>query len=328
MSANEVECYTQINKEKCVFTWVISDWLPFWNKCDAQISSSVFNVGSDNSFQFQLQFFERTDEYGKQYAGLDIRCLKSSTELLCEYNISVIKDDQLFSTYEGYITHNDSSFTIFENNVGYTKEFISSTGSVTFCCKLFVFTGDHHTSLNKECVDNNEASKSRLSKFDSMFLNEKFSDVKIRTACGKEIPAHRVVLATASPVFSAMFDHDMLENKHQLVDMVDVTYEAAVEMLRYVYTDVIENLEVSITIDLLVAADKYQLEDMKNKCELILSSKVSPENAIDILQVADKYSMKNLKKKAVDFIRHNISDSSDSDELGTLILSMGKFFSK
>ncbi|CAB0038917.1 unnamed protein product [Trichogramma brassicae] len=63
----------------------------------------------------------------------------------------------------------------------------------------------------------------------------------LQTADLKVVPAHRVVLAAASPVFKAMFNHDMLENKTQSVDMNDISYDAAVEMLRYIYTGAVKN---------------------------------------------------------------------------------------
>ncbi|KAL7307483.1 hypothetical protein TKK_0000662 [Trichogramma kaykai] len=169
MSANEVECYTQINEEKCVFTWFISDWQRIQDKeCDANISSSVFNVGSDNSFQFQLQFYEKISIHGYRNQELRLFCLKRGSELPCDYKISVIKDDQIFQTYQGHLPiPNCANLKIFDRTVH--PEDLSTTSSIalTFRCEVFVFTEDHHTSLNKECVDNNEASKSRLSNINS-----------------------------------------------------------------------------------------------------------------------------------------------------------------
>ncbi|KAL7303327.1 hypothetical protein TKK_0004516 [Trichogramma kaykai] len=125
-----------------------------------------------------------------------------------------------------------------------------------------------------------------------------------------------------------MFNHDMLENKSQLVDMVDISYDVAVELLQFIYTGAVKNREIPLIIDLSAAADKYQLEGLKNKCEQILGSKISIENVIHILKVADKYRMKNLKKKAVDFIKCDIRESSDPDKAGTMILSMAEFLTK
>ncbi|XP_014238170.1 speckle-type POZ protein A-like [Trichogramma pretiosum] len=330
MSANKTVYYTQINEEEFEHTWVISNWPASWNRKDTQVSSPIYNVGSNNQLQFQLKFSEIYEWDAGHIAELWLYCLKGNTELPCKYTILVIKDGQSVNTYSNDCTYRKpfESGRIFRVRIEELKKFISSTGDLIFRCEFSLFTNKHKKSLNCEPVKTHEAPKRQLPKFDSVFLNEKFSDVLLRTSRGKEIPAHRVVLATASPVFDAMFSHAMLENKSQSVDMVDITYETAIEMLRYMYTGGVETREISLTIELLAAADKYQLEDLKNECEKILSSKMSSKNAVDILQVADKYSMKSLKKQAVDFVKHNINQSSNSDEVGSMILSMAQFLSK
>ncbi|CAB0038971.1 unnamed protein product, partial [Trichogramma brassicae] len=103
--------------------------------------------------------------------------------------------------------------------------------------------------LSYEFVDANEVPKL---KFDSVLFDENLSDVKLRTACGKEIPAHRVVLAAASSVFNAMFSHSMLENNSKLVNMTDVSYEAAM-MIKTSF-----NLNCTITLwTCVVSLDAY-----------------------------------------------------------------------
>ncbi|XP_014237847.1 speckle-type POZ protein A-like [Trichogramma pretiosum] len=162
-----------------------------------------------------------------------------------------------------------------------------------------------------------------------IFLNEKLSDVKLRTACGKEIPAHRVLLANASPVFKAMFSHDMLENNNKVVNITDISYDAAVEMLRYIYKgSVVETQEFSLTAEVLAAADKYQLKGLKNKCERILGSNLSTENAFVALKIARTYSSNHLKKQAVDFVRCIIDGTLNVNQLNDAILSLIRFVSK
>lgn len=45
--------------------------------------------------------------------------------------------------------------------------------------------------------------------FTDFFLNKKFADVTIVTSDGKELPAHRVILANESPVFLHKFEHSL-----------------------------------------------------------------------------------------------------------------------
>lgn len=58
-----------------------------------------------------------------------------------------------------------------------------------------------------------------------------------------------------SPVFAAMFEHEMEERKRNRVDITDVDHEVLREMLRFIYTDRAPNLD-KMADDLLAAADK------------------------------------------------------------------------
>ena len=49
----------------------------------------------------------------------------------------------------------------------------------------------------------------------ALFESQKFSDVTlVAVVPGKEYQAHKAVLAARSPVFAAMFEHEMEERKH------------------------------------------------------------------------------------------------------------------
>lgn len=63
-----------------------------------------------------------------------------------------------------------------------------------------------------------------------------------------------------SPVFQAMFEHEMEERKHNRVDITDVDHEVLREMLRFIYTGKASNLE-KMADDLLAAADKVCVEN-------------------------------------------------------------------
>ncbi|KAL7303328.1 hypothetical protein TKK_0004517 [Trichogramma kaykai] len=316
---------TRINVKYFNYTWVIRDYLVIWGK-DRKISSHQVNIGIDNEKHLQLHF-EKPSGSDRIVLSLQLHGLKIDADKnKISYEISVIKDNRSVYAKKDFF-ENIYRENIFNLDRSEISKFISSTGTLTIHCKLTYATGNTEHFLNDESSDTNEVSVPKFN-YDWIFLGKDLSDIKLRATCGKEIPAHRVVLAATSPVFKAMFSHDMLENKSQSVDMNDITYDAAVEMLRYIYTGTVESQEFSLTAEILAAADKYQLEELKNKCEKILCSNVSTENAIDILKVADKYNVSRLKKKVVDFVRHKITESSDSDIAGTMILGVAQFLSK
>src|SRR5699024_2919683 len=72
----------------------------------------------------------------------------------------------------------------------------------------------------------------------SIRLNGCFSDVTIcATLDGKEFPAHKVILASRSSVFAAMFSHEELEeNKNKRVDIPEVSGQVLEAFLEYIYS--------------------------------------------------------------------------------------------
>ena len=88
----------------------------------------------------------------------------------------------------------------------------------------------------------------------SLFDSAKFSDV-ILSVAGAEFNAHKSILAARSPVFAAMFEHEMEEKKQNRVEIIDMDKEVLSEMLKFIYTGRSTNLE-KMADDLLAAADK------------------------------------------------------------------------
>lgn len=77
----------------------------------------------------------------------------------------------------------------------------------------------------------------------------------ILTCKGGEFKSHKIILASRSPVFAAMFTHEMKEKKHCRVEIVDMEKDVLKEMLTYMYTDKASDLE-KMANGLLVAAGK------------------------------------------------------------------------
>jgi len=120
-----------------------------------------------------------------------------------------------------------------------------------------------------------------------------------------EIPCHKFMLAKKSDVFDAMFTHDFQETTSNRVIINDLEPEAVMEMVRFMYKGRVQNLE-RVNQALLVAADKYNIEDLKVVCEISLSDSMDIDNVTDILLLGyTRFSM-NLKNKAISFITRNI----------------------
>lgn len=158
-------------------------------------------------------------------------------------------------------------------------------------------------------------SKFKLN-FKDLLENETFSDVTIVVE-DRKFQAHRAILAARSPIFAAMFSHEMAESKLNIVTITDVEPEVFDVMLRFIYTDSVENLK-DMALKLLQVADKYDLEKLKILCEESLGRNLSEETALETLAYADLYRAEQLKSMTLDYIAKHVGllKTAEWKELG------------
>jgi len=133
-----------------------------------------------------------------------------------------------------------------------------------------------------------------------LFESLRFSDVTLSVG-DQQFHAHKALLAARSPVFAAMFEHNMEETKQNRVDITDVDHEVLREMLRFIYTGKVNNME-KMAKELLAVADKYAVEQLKMMCAEGLRAKLSIKNAADVLILADLHTVEHLQAQTINFI--------------------------
>ena len=133
--------------------------------------------------------------------------------------------------------------------------------------------------------------------------DKEFCDVKI--ICGDTtFDCHQLVLGVRSPVFRAMFRADMREQKSRKVNVQDLHPKVFAELLTFIYTGKTLNLE-RYAEELLGAAEKYQLKQLKSICVKKLCSKIDVINCLSYLVIGDIYRADELKKSSLHFISRN-----------------------
>ena len=136
-----------------------------------------------------------------------------------------------------------------------------------------------------------------------LFNTEKLSDIKIK--CNdRVIPAHRFILYEQSDVFARMLDAQMEEATTNEVIIDEIEGNVIFEMVRYIYTGSLEddNLHV-IVLDLLVAAEKYQLLNLKSRCIKACSKYMEKATVIQMLVLADRLGEQILMENCISYIR-------------------------
>ncbi|XP_065202413.1 speckle-type POZ protein-like [Planococcus citri] len=179
-------------------------------------------------------------------------------------------------------------------------------GNLTIICMVNYFYHKDIDINHQRSLYSFEALHSPLDCYEKSFLNPKFSDV---TICinGKEYPSHKVILSSRSKVFEAMFQHDLQENQTSRIQVNDINEVVFLEILRFIYTGKVENLD-SLASELLPVADRYDLRKLKIICENALIGKLSAKTAASILILADMCDAKDLKNQTVEFIKSHSED--------------------
>ena len=113
-----------------------------------------------------------------------------------------------------------------------------------------------------------------------------------------------MLTSAGSPVLAAMFQNDCKESRNLIVEVEDISAEVFQEVLRFLYTGSAQNMN-TLAMDLLVAADKYQIESLKQECTSTLSKKLAAEKAVRILILAHLHNCPELRKLTLDFIAEN-----------------------
>ncbi|KAF8365316.1 mel-26, partial [Pristionchus pacificus] len=130
------------------------------------------------------------------------------------------------------------------------------------------------------------------------------TDFTIRVG-DKEIRTHRAVLAARSPVFCAMLTHeDTNESKSGVMHITDMDHDVVQEMLTYVYSGRCSKDIGEMAGDLLIAADKYRLDELKQHCECSLIEQISVDNVCQLLVLSDMYRAHKLREYSLIFITH------------------------
>uniref|UniRef100_A0A8R1IP20 BTB domain-containing protein n=1 Tax=Caenorhabditis japonica TaxID=281687 RepID=A0A8R1IP20_CAEJA len=135
-----------------------------------------------------------------------------------------------------------------------------------------------------------------------LFLQELLCDFVINVG-GREINAHKAVLSARSPVFNAMLTHcDTDESKMSVMYITDMDYDVIYEMVYYIYCGHCQKDITDMATALLIAADKYRLDELKNHCEKYLVENINLENVCSLLIIGDMYTAPKLRRRAVQFI--------------------------
>ncbi|UJR25436.1 hypothetical protein I4U23_006783 [Adineta vaga] len=121
---------------------------------------------------------------------------------------------------------------------------------------------------------------------------------------------HRLLLSLVSPVFTRMFDGEFQEHNAQEIVLQNKTSESILELLKYIYPQFHGEITNDNLEDLLLLADEYMIEHLKQPCKDLLMKQLVNFQFV-LLPTEEKLEQRSLKSKnfhtsdlALDSSRH------------------------
>lgn len=259
------------------YRWTIEDFKTKMEtfKLGQQLESSQFII---NGFKLCINLYPngRNEEEGG-YVSLFLRNDNSfQLEVMCDFILGIKNS---FKHSFGYNKVNPNSGYGFPKM--YSHEQILSKnvleGDTLEILAVITFKGKvKNINMNLDEDKDTEPAPAKVGQdLFKAFESQDFCDFEI--VCNdKVIKCHKVVLASRSPVFKAMLLHNMEESNQQKVEPKNFDFDTMYLVLKFMYKGDIEtNLLDKHAESIFMAADYYEIDDLKKSCERVLMTQVS-----------------------------------------------------
>lgn len=155
-----------------------------------------------------------------------------------------------------------------------------------------------------------------VSDFRKLINNQDLADVCFLVE-GKQVYAHRAVLAIRSEYFRVMLCGGMRESHHDgaaaksdsnsTIELPDVSHTVFLKVLEFLYTDTARDVSLETGIHLLIASELFMLDRLKALCEDLIRRDINVENVISILVASHRHNASALKDIALEFILQHLN---------------------
>ncbi|KAJ8675384.1 hypothetical protein QAD02_011170 [Eretmocerus hayati] len=281
--------------EESGYSWPVAfnNFSDLPHKIGESVYSAPFKIGQ---YEFELQLYPGGEtRNSKGYVSVFLTMCETSKAIETKYTMSILVGKERCFRAE-------PACRKFSPGLSYGWDRLVRRS--TLDADVLQVTGDQLVIL-VELFNSNlsilpDTFHQKLRSYGEYVNNKQHSDVKVIVR-GQTIFAHKVILTCGNAVFTAMFMHNLKENNENIINIEDIEFDVMLELLRFMYTGHISNVE-KMPEELLIAADKYGVEELKNYCENYLCELLSVKNVLDYLNFASKYNLRQLKTQAVDFL--------------------------
>ncbi|XP_035218023.1 speckle-type POZ protein-like B [Stegodyphus dumicola] len=291
----EQEVWSHFNGEEVSFDWIIEDFITF--PVSTILHSRVFSVALQRSCTWHLILHIR--EITDDSRIFDIYLCKvhdsASRPIFVRSKISLTRH----SLENEYLFSADECWRCAEQLLLISKRLF--LGCIFELKCEFKFSDCKYISevTKTSCAFPSSVNclyfKSDLR---NLYRSGNLSDINI-TVGSKTFWAHKYILCSRSSVFRKMFETSEITPKMDTVTVSDIDPDIMDEILLFMYSGCLEKPLKETVEQLYIAAYRFDVSTLKEKCSSFLKANLNAENAGKILQLAEEHSDCDLQKCAL-----------------------------
>lgn len=156
------------------------------------------------------------------------------------------------------------------------------------------------------------------SDLETLLADKRSSDVTFKVQREK-FYLHRSVLGSRTPVFAAMFLHNMKEKSSGCVVVDDCEADVFRLFIRYVYTGRLEGICTDNVVDLITIADKYQLYELVKGCSSFMRTNLCVDTFFDVISIAFTLNDSSLLSRTTEFFLGQAKEIMKSEKWKTFL---------
>ena len=153
---------------------------------------------------------------------------------------------------------------------------------------------------------------------ESMVNSPQFSDIAF-VVDGRTVHAHKFILFARCEYFRRMFTSGYKEAEAAQIPIQGVSHDVFLCVLSFLYTGKAGELSPEPALDVLGAANLYNIEPLKRLCADAIARGLCVDNVAYVLQAADAYAALQLRSRCVDFMVDNFAAVVRSDAFADLV---------
>ncbi|KAK4022489.1 uncharacterized protein LOC116919472 [Daphnia magna] len=201
---------------------------------------------------------------------------------------------------------------LLDNSGPSTTQFAASPTNADYCAGADSLPTNSELSMYGPLCREPMASNSPLARQVSLLLeNKNNSDLEFVLPSDADasqvvhaVKAHRVVLAARCRWFHRALLSGMREAIDRKITLPDCSAQLLSLFLRFLYGDHLDQTAISNEqlIELLIMADRFEVEQLSSGCQTVLTSRLDNSNVLCMLAIADQWSATQLQESCIAFI--------------------------